>query len=157
MKPTFLLCTILVLGLASTSLAGFVRHKSAKAAGAVSGKPGRMSGDQLVRAYYGAYEKKDWNSLVAVLADGFTFSSPVDEHISLKEYKEKCWPNCENTKRFEIKKLVVDGDDAFVTYNGWTNAGKMFRNTEYFEFKDGKIKSDECFFGPGVNYPNSGK
>lgn len=113
--------------------------------------------ETAVKAYYNAYVKKDWNSLQRILADGFTFSSPIDNHISLKDYKEKCWPNCYKIKRFDLVKLVVNGDEAFATYNGWTTEGKLFRNTEYFTFKDGKIKSDECFFGPGVNYPNSGK
>ena len=27
----------------------------------------------------------------------------------------------------------------------------------FFRIKDGKIAAYECFFGPGVNYPNSGK
>jgi hypothetical protein len=93
--------------------------------------------------------------LESILADGFTFSSPVDEHISLKDYKEKCWPNAYNVKKFDVVKLIVKGDEGFVTYNGWTTDGKLFRNTEYFTFKDGKIKSNECFFGPGVNYPNN--
>ena len=60
-----------------------------------------------------------------------------------------------NIKKFDVVKLVINGDDAFVTYNGWTNDGKLFRNTEYFKLKDGKIMSNECFFGPGVNYPNN--
>jgi len=115
----------------------------------------QSSKEKMVREYYDAYVKKDWNLLEGILADGFTFSSPVDEHISLKAYKERCWPNCYKTKKFEVVKLMVNGDDAFVTYNGWTTDGKMFRNTEYFTFKDGKIMSNECFFGPGVNYPNN--
>ena len=108
-------------------------------------------------AYYTAYEKKDWNLLEQNLADGFTFTSPVDDHINLKAYKERCWPNANKTKRFDVEKLVINGDDAFVTYNGWTTDGKLFRNTEHFVFKDGKIMSNECFFGSGVNFPNSGK
>jgi ketosteroid isomerase-like protein len=116
------------------------------------------SKEKIVRDYYAAYEKKDWSILEQILDNGFTFSSPVDEHISLKTYKEKCWPNCYKLKKFDVVKLIVKGDDAFVTYNGWTTDGKMFRNTEYFTFKDGKIMSNECFFGPGVNYPdNTGK
>jgi hypothetical protein len=54
-----------------------------------------------------------------------------------------------------VVKQIVNGDDAFVTYNGWTTDGRLFRNTDYFKFKDGKIKEYECFFGPGVNYPNN--
>jgi ketosteroid isomerase-like protein len=115
------------------------------------------SNEKVVRDYYAAYEKKDWNMLESLLADGFTFLSPNDDHIDLKTYKERCWPNSVNIKRFDIEKLMVEGDDAFVTYNGWTNDGRVFRNTEYFKFKDGKIKENACYFGPGVSYPNNTK
>ncbi len=112
---------------------------------------------KIVKDYYAAYEKKDWNGLTSLLADGFTFTSPNDNHIDLKAYKERCWPNAYNIKRFDIDKLMVNGNDAFVTYNGWTTDGRVFRNTEYFKFKDGKIKENACFFGPGVSYPNNTK
>ncbi len=110
---------------------------------------------QAIKDYYTAYEKKDWNMLTSLLADGFIFNSPNDDHIDLKTYQKRCWPNSINIKRFDIEKLLVDGDDAFVTYNGWTTDGRLFRNTEYFKFKDGKIKENACFFGPGVSFPNN--
>ena len=116
-----------------------------------------QSNEKIVRTVYTAYEKKDWNMLTSVLADGFTFTSPVDDHINLKEYKVRCWPNAYNIKKFDIEKLIVVGDDAFVTYNGRTNDGKVFRNTEYFKFKDGKIKEFACYFGPGISFPNNKK
>jgi ketosteroid isomerase-like protein len=115
----------------------------------------KSSNQKAIKDYYAAYEKKDWNMLRSLLADGFTFTSPNDNHIDLKTYKERCWPNAYNIKRFDIDKLMVNGDDAFVTYNGWTTDGRVFRNTEYFKFKDGKIKENACFFGPGVSYPNN--
>jgi hypothetical protein len=46
-------------------------------------------------------------------------------------------------------------DEVFVTYNGWTNDGKVFRNTGYFKFKDGKITENDRFFGTGVSFPNN--
>ncbi len=115
----------------------------------------KSANEKLVKDYYVAYEKKDWNMLNSILADGFTFTSPMDDHIDLKTYQGRCWPNSANTKKFDIEKLVVDGDDAFVTYTGWTNDGKSFRNTEVFKFKDGKILANTCFFGPGVSFPNN--
>ena len=117
----------------------------------------KTTNQKLIKGYYGAYEKKDWNMLSSLLADGFTFCSPNDDHIDIKTYKQRCWPNAYNIKRFDIDKLMVDGDNAFVTYNGWTTDGRVFRNTEYFKFKDGKITENACFFGPGVSYPNNTK
>ena len=115
------------------------------------------SNEKTVRDYYAAFENKDWNLMEQILADGFTFSSPVDDHISVKTFKERCWPNAYKIKRCDLEKVVVNGDDAFVIYNGWTTEGKLFRNSDYFKLKDGKIASYECFFGTGINYPNSGK
>ena len=119
-----------------------------------SGK--RAAKKQMIEDYYAAYVKKDWNLLAPILADSFTFSSPAgDNHISLKVYKERCWPNAYNTKSFDLERIVIHGDDAYATYNGWTTSGKLFRNTELFKFKDGKIISNECFFGTGVSFPNN--
>ena len=117
----------------------------------------QTANEKLLRNYYRAYEKKDWNLLKSILSPGFHFSSPVDKPINLATYHQKCWPNSQNTKRFDLEKVIMGNDDAFVTYNGYTNDGRVFRNTEYFKFKDGKIAENDCYFGPGVNFPNSGK
>lgn len=120
--------------------------------------PDIIKHEKVIKEYYAAYEKKDWHMLELILADGFTFTSPAgDDHINLKLYKERCWPNANNTKRFDLEKIIIDGDDAFVTYNGWTNDGRLFRNTERFKFKEGKIMENECFFGPGVSFPDNQK
>lgn len=111
----------------------------------------------VIKAWYSAWEKKDWNSMQQILADGFTFSSPLDDHIHLSVFKERCWPNAYKIKRFDVDKLAVEGDIAFVITTGYTTEGKFFRNTDCFTLKNGKISAYECFFGPGVNYPNSGK
>ena len=112
---------------------------------------------KAIMAYYTAFVKKDWNMIQQSLADGFTFSSPIDDHIDLKTFKDKCWPNCYKMEKFDITNIVVKGDEAFVITNSWTKDGKLFRNSDYFKFKDGKLREYECFFGPGINYPNSGK
>ena len=91
-------------------------------------------------------------------ADGFTFTSPAgDDHISLTTYKEKCWWNSKLTKKVEFDKIIVQGDCAFAIYNITTTDNKIVRNTEYYTFSNGKIKSIECFFGPGPGYPGNTK
>jgi hypothetical protein len=144
MKTTKIIACLLAAWASMSSKACFAQNP-----------PNTAMNEKAIRQYYTAYEKKDWHLLETILADGFTFSSPVDDHISLGQYKEKCWPNCNNTKRFDLEKVIVAGDDAYVTYNGWTNDGRLFRNTERFKFQDGKIIENECFFGTGVNYPNN--
>ncbi|MES2004891.1 MAG: nuclear transport factor 2 family protein [Bacteroidota bacterium] len=147
MKPIKIITSLFMVWITLFSSAVFAQ-KSA----------GILDHEKTIKAYYAAYEKKDWHIMEQILSDQFTFTSPAgDDHINLKVYKERCWPNALKTKRFDIVKLIVDGDDAFATYNGWTTDGKLFRNTERFTFKDGKIIENECFFGPGVSFPNNVK
>jgi len=152
MKTTTFFARTLLVWVAMFCYAGSAQASPLPPAG-----PQNASTEKIVRAYYTAFEKKDWNALQKILADGFNFSSPLDDHISVKVFKERCWPNAYKLKRFDLTKLIVNGDEAFVIYNGWTTEGKLFRNSEYFKLKDGKIKDYECFFGPGINFPNSGK
>jgi hypothetical protein len=152
MKMTHFFTGILLVGFALSCQAGFAQTSPDQRAALLNAPNGK-----IIIAYYAAFENKDWNSMQQVLADGFTFSSPLDDHISVSAFKERCWPNCHNIKRFEVDKFIINGDEAFVVTNGRTNAGKLFRNGEYFKIKGGKVVAYECFFGPGVNYPNSGK
>ena len=152
MKMTKLFGTILLACLTIFGLTGFAQDSSGVTAAFQNTPNGK-----IINAWYAAWEKKDWNSLEQVLATGFTFSSPLDDHINVKAVKERCWPNAYNIKRFDVQKFAVNGDEAFVITNGWTTAGKLFRNTDFFRLKDGKIQAYECFFGPGISYPNSGK
>lgn len=152
MKMTFRLPAIILLSATLTCHSGSAQTSP----GAPDGSQ-VMPVEKIVRQYYAAFEKKDWSLMEQILADGFTFSSPVDDHISIKAFQERCWPNAYKIKRCELETVLVNGNEAFVVYNGWTTAGKLFRNADYFRVKDGKIQSYECFFGPGINYPNSGK
>jgi ketosteroid isomerase-like protein len=152
MKLTNLFGKVLLVWVLLSCKTGFAQTSTPQAV-----DPQNEQNVKVVKAYYTAFEKKDWNSLQQILADGFTFSSPVDDHISVKAFKERCWPNAYKIKQIEVDKVVINGDDAVVITNGWTIGGKLFRNSDYFKLKDGKISAYECFFGPGVNYPNSGK
>ena len=150
MKLTSLFGKVLFVWVLLSCKTGLAQIATHQAAGSQNGP-----NEKIVKAYYAAFEKKDWNSLQQILADGFTFSSPVDDHINVKVFKERCWPNAYKIKRIDVDKVVINGDDAVVITNGWTTTGKLFRNSDYFKLKGGKIMAYECFFGPGVNYPNN--
>jgi hypothetical protein len=152
MKMSALFGKILLVWVTLSSQAGFAQTSPGPEGGSQNGPNAK-----LIIAYYTAFEKKDWGSMEQILATGFTFSSPLDDHIDVKVFKERCWPNAYKIKRFEVEKMVINGDDGFVIINGWTTEDKLFRNGDYFKLKDGKISAYECFFGPGINYPNSGK
>ena len=151
--------SILLVGIFLSSQTSFAQPSQATTSQASLGPGGTTNAITVkaVRDWYAAFEKKDWNLMQQVLADGFNFSSPLDDHISLASFKERCWPNSANIKRVDVDKIVINGDDVIVITNGYTNADKVFRNCDCFKLKDGKIAAFECFFGPGINYPNSEK
>ena len=110
----------------------------------------------IIRKYYGAYESKDRAVLDGLLTDDFTFTSPNgDDHIDLEKYFEKCWPEADKIDRFDVYKVIGNGDDAFVRYRCLTTSGRSFLNVEYFKFENGKIKEIEVFFGVGQGFPSN--
>ena len=138
MKMTAIFCKILLTGVVLSYQAGYAQTSPSPTAGPQAG--GNV---KTVKAYFGAFEKKDWNSIQRIMADGFTFSSPMDDHINIKAFKERCWPNAYKIKRFDVDKIVVDGDLVFVITDGWTTDGKLFRNSDCFKLKNGKITADD--------------
>ena len=125
-------------------------------------KPIKRGSRTGTRRKHYTYEEK-LRAVKLRLEEGFGFDlvcaetgvSTTSLGVWLKQYKERCWPNAINTRKFDLEKVIVAGDDAFVTYNGWTNDGRLFRNTERFKLRDGKIIENECFFGTGVSFPNN--
>ena len=152
MKLTNLFGKVLLAGVILSSHAGIAQSITGQTAGLENTPNGKT-----IKAWYTAWQKADWNLMTQILADGFTFSSPLDDHIKINIVKEKCWPNAGKIKTVDVKQMVVNGDAVFVIANGYNTDGKLFRNCDYFKLKDGKIAAYECFFGPGINFPNSGK
>lgn len=101
----------------------------------------------LVRRCFDAYKTKDRASIEAVLADDFTFTSPYDDAIDKATYFERCWPNSGRIREHVIERIVVQGDEAYVTYLARIIDGSEFRNTEFFTFTDDKVRSVTVYFG----------
>src|ERR1700760_1804367 len=100
----------------------------------------RMSNEQAVRALYDAYHARDWQRFRALIAEGFTFTSPYDDAIDIEAYRERCWPPGAQQKDFRIEGVAADTDGAFITYSVTVEAGTSFRNTEYLRITSGKVK-----------------
>jgi hypothetical protein len=112
--------------------------------------------EQIIRTWYSAWELKDWSTADRLLADSFTFSSPVDDHISKQAFHDRCWPQAAHIKHFDLESVAAAGDsDAFVKYLCHTTKGTAFRNIEYFHFASDRIASIECYFGGGSGFPTA--
>ena len=102
---------------------------------------------EVVLACYAAYENRDRIAIEGLLADGFTFTSPIDDHIGRDLYMRRCWPNSEHLRKFHITHLFAKGDEVFVRYKCETVTGEEFQNTEFFVVEGERIRSVEVFFG----------
>ncbi len=111
---------------------------------------------ETVRKYYAAWETKDWHPVDTLLADDFTFSSPLDDHISKRDFKTGCWDTqIAYIDRFELTQVVGTDNEAFVMYVCHTTNGKTFRNVEYFQLRGDKVKAIECYFGGKSSFPSA--
>jgi ketosteroid isomerase-like protein len=103
--------------------------------------------EEVVRAYYRAYEEQDRETLERLTAEGFTFSSPRDDRIDRAEFFERCYPN-PDLAGFEFKRLTAIADDeVLVTYELVRKDGTRGRNTEILGVEDGQLTSAEVYFG----------
>lgn len=105
-----------------------------------------MNAGSIVRAYFEAWETRDWMAARELLADNFSFTSPYDDHIGLDSYKPRCWDSIQSLGVFEFHKVVVDGNDVFVRYWNSVN-GQPVHNTEHFVIENGRVQEVTVFFG----------
>ena len=101
----------------------------------------------LARASYRAYETGDRDAIDALLTGDFTFYSPPDPGIDRAAYFERCWPNAENLRSFDVIRMVEHDDEVLLTYEATRLDGTRFRNTEVLTFRGDQICRAEVYFG----------
>jgi ketosteroid isomerase-like protein len=111
----------------------------------------------IIRKWYAAWEKKDWHPIDILLADDFTFTSANnDDHIDKGTFKTRCWESqIDFIERFDLQRVIGNGNDAFVMYVCRTKNGKTFRNVEYFRLRENKVQAIECYFGGQSSFPSA--
>lgn len=108
-----------------------------------------MSKEETIQRYFSGWEQQDWEAIAALLAPGFTFTSPNDDdHIDLHTFKQQCW-HPDWIMGFELEAVAECGSSAFVKYLCRAKNGSSMRNTECFMFADEKIQAIEVYFGEG--------
>src|SRR5579875_913954 len=103
-----------------------------------------------VKALYLAFAAGERDVVDGLLADGFTFSSPVDVGLDRAGYFERCWPGGGEGQQFEFVRLVEAGDEVIVTYEMTRHDGARGRNTEILTFDGDRMIEAEVYFGWNV-------
>ena len=112
---------------------------------------------ETIRKYYAAWETRDWHPVDILLADNFTFTSANnDDHISKSTFKARCWESqLDFIERFELERVIGNGNEAFVMYVCRTKNGRTLRNVEYFRLRDDKVEAIECYFGAPSSFASA--
>jgi len=98
-------------------------------------------------ALFDAFRERRREDAEALLAEGFTFTSPYDDRIDRAAYFAHCWPNGDRFSDFLIERVTEDADGAFVTYSCTNEEGLSFRNVEYLTIAGGRVQAVEVYFG----------
>lgn len=112
---------------------------------------------EKAKAYYHAYARHDPDWVAGELAEGFTFTSPYDDHIGADAYFRRCWPSEPLHGTFTFLAVAQDGDRVTIVYEAElkrpnaVHPDMRFRNAEMMTFAGGKLKSVEVFFGDPPN------
>jgi ketosteroid isomerase-like protein len=107
---------------------------------------------EIVRALFAAYRSNDRKAVEDSFTDDFRFTSPYDDRIDRATYFDRCWRDSDWIERHELERILVQGDEAFVTYECVAKGGKSFRNTEFFAFAGDRINRIDVYFG--ASYQN---
>ena len=99
------------------------------------------------RELYLAFAAGDRDVVEGILADEFTFSSPVDVGLDRAGYFERCWPGAGQEQQFQFVRLVETGDEVIVTYEMTHQDGGRGRNTEILSFDGDRITGAEVYLG----------
>ncbi len=93
----------------------------------------------------------------ALLADDFSFASPLDEPMNKTTFKKSCWDTqIAFIDRFELRQVVGTDDAAFVMYTCHTVNSKTFKNVEFFQPRSKrKLTSVVCYFGGRSSFPSA--
>jgi ketosteroid isomerase-like protein len=101
----------------------------------------------IIRSVFAAYLSNDRKAIEDFLTDNFRFTSPYDDEIDKATYFARCWRGSDWIERHELEKILVEGDEAFVTYKCVAKGGRSFRNTEFFTFEGDQVKRIDVYFG----------
>jgi ketosteroid isomerase-like protein len=107
----------------------------------------RGSKSDIIRAVFTAYLSNDREAVQDFFADDFRFTSPYDDEIDKATYFSRCWRGSDWIGQHTLEKILVEGDEAFVTYQCVAKDGKSFRNTEFFTFNGDKVSRIDVYFG----------
>jgi len=104
----------------------------------------------IALAYLAAFERGDRTEVRKLLADQGAFIGPLQSFTVAERFMEAADIFMRLTRKFEIKKVLVDGDDicVFWDYTTIVPSIPVIPIAEWFRIESGKIKFLQLHFNP---------
>lgn len=105
-----------------------------------------------VKAALKAYVDKDRSAIERLIAEDYSFTSPIDNGLDRQSHFAQCWPNSEVLVEMTLVAGSEDGETAWIVYEAATER-KRFRNVELHAVRAGRIVRTEVYFGWNLPHP----
>ena len=102
--------------------------------------------EAAAKQYFKNWETAERDEMEARLANGFSFTSPRDDHLDAAAFFERCWPHAGKLSLNLQRVAAIGPKDCVVLYEG-KGEHDAFRNMELLRFDRGRLLSVEVFFG----------
>jgi uncharacterized protein (TIGR02246 family) len=108
--------------------------------------------ETAAKQYVKNWETAERDEMEARLGNGFTFTSPRDDHIDGAAFFERCWPAAGKIALKVERVAALGPKDCLVVYEAKGEKG-AFRNVELLRFDGNRLLAAEVFSGlpPGAS------
>jgi ketosteroid isomerase-like protein len=105
----------------------------------------------VVTRCFAAYLDQDRDAAERLIAEGFVFTSPQDDHIDRDAYFERCFPTVDRLRSQKLLAVVdAGGDSVFTLYEYELRTGERYRNVEVHTVRGEQVTEVQVFFGGRV-------
>jgi hypothetical protein len=103
---------------------------------------------EVVRACMQAYVSQDRETAEKLIAAGYVFTSPQDDHIDRQAFFDRCFPTMDRVRSQLILQVAAgEVDDVFILYEYVLMTGQRHRNAEVSTVRDGQLVETQVYFG----------
>jgi uncharacterized protein (TIGR02246 family) len=108
--------------------------------------------EAAAKLYVRNWETGERDEMEARLGNGFTYTSPRDDHLDSAAFLERCWPAAGKISLSLQHVAAIGRKDCVVLYEGKGKQG-AFRHVELLRFDGDRLLSSEVFCGlaPGAS------
>ncbi|MHA7143751.1 nuclear transport factor 2 family protein [Arthrobacter sp. TmT3-37] len=109
-----------------------------------------LTPQETVRRFVRAFQEQDRAAAESLMADGFDFTSPQDDHLDKDAWLERCFPSADHFDRPAVTLQLTEVGGVVLHRYEYDVDGRTYRNVEASRVRDGLVHEVEVYFGGAV-------